>query len=143
MKPRSILQGTAVALLAAAGFAPLLSAQTVAGLLVTQKSHRPVSGAQLTLLHEGGQVAAQNGERQRDGRIDISTFQLISSDDYLFTASVRHAFSRARFEPAELNGRAVPEVFEINADFGFGNDPPRIAARNLITIRATPAWPEH
>jgi TonB family protein len=109
--------------------------------LITQRSSIPSYPDELRAQHRAGAVRALV-VIGRDGGVDMSTFQLLSSDDYLFTTSVRHAFSRARFEPAELNGTAVPEVFEINVDFGFDNDPPRITARNLITIRATLVGPE-
>jgi TonB family protein len=74
----------------------------------------------------------------RKGRADMSTFQVLESDDDLFTRSVRDAAAHCEFVPAELNGLPVPQVFEMDVEFRFANTPLRLHGNNVITITATP-----
>lgn len=74
----------------------------------------------------------------RKGRADMSTFQVLESDDYLFTRSVRATAARLEFAPAELNGAAVPQLFEMDVEFRLDNTPFRLHGNNVITITATP-----
>lgn len=76
----------------------------------------------------------------RQGRADMSTFQVLESDDYLFTRSVREAVARGEFVPAELNGAPVPQLFEMDVDFRFDNTPFRLHGNNVFTITATPPY---
>jgi len=46
------------------------------------------------------------------GRAEPGTLGVVSSTDPRFTEAVRHAVPRARFTPALLHGRAVPQVVE-------------------------------
>jgi TonB family protein len=77
----------------------------------------------------------------RDGKPDMSTFQVLASDDPSFTESVRRFISDSRFTPAQVNGAPVSQLYDQAFDFGvnLGNDPapPRISEKHLISIRAT------
>lgn len=75
----------------------------------------------------------------RKGRADMSTFQVLESDDYLFTRSVRETAARLEFAPAELNGAPVPQLFEMDVEFRFDNTPFRLHGKHVITITASPA----
>ena len=44
------------------------------------------------------------------GRVDVSTFQVLQSDDSLFTESVRTALADTRFRPAKRAGKAVRQL---------------------------------
>jgi hypothetical protein len=70
------------------------------------------------------------------GRADMSTFQVIASDDRSFTDAVSSTVSRSRYLPAERDGHKVAQVCDIAVDFGFANDPPRATGDNLIVVRA-------
>ena len=85
----------------------------------------------------GGVVRAQfvvDGK----GRPDMSTFQVLESDDELFTRSVRDAAKRLEFVAAEINGSPVPQVFEMDVEFRLADAPFRLHAKNAITVTATP-----
>lgn len=51
------------------------------------------------------------------GQADVSTLGVVSSTDPLFTEAVRRAFPAARFRPARLGGRPVPQV--VRQPFSF------------------------
>ena len=74
----------------------------------------------------------------RTGQPDTSTFQIIQSDDPDFTRSVREALARIRFVPAERDGVAVPQVFEMGVDFGVAEAPIRLRGKNVIVVRGFP-----
>ena len=74
----------------------------------------------------------------RKGRADMSTFQVVESDDELFTRSVRDAAKHCEFVAAELDGVPVPQVFEMDVEFRFIDTPFRLHGKNVITITATP-----
>jgi TonB family protein len=74
----------------------------------------------------------------RKGRPDMSTFQVLESDDDLFTRSVRDAARHLEFVPAELQGLAVPQLFEMDVEFRLADAPFRLQTRNAITVTATP-----
>jgi TonB family protein len=71
-----------------------------------------------------------------DGRPDMSTFSVVESDDDAFTRATRDAAEEAQFIPAERDGVAVPEVFEMVVDYGFGTEPGRASGENVIVVRA-------
>lgn len=65
---------TAVALLIAAPFAALpCSAQTVQGVLVSDKSHTPIGHAQLALVDDSGRVAARDITDSASGSFYLNT----------------------------------------------------------------------
>jgi len=72
----------------------------------------------------------------RAGKPDMSTFQLLESDDSSFTRSVVDAIPRMHFAAAERDGVAVPQVFEMGFDFCLKNAPPRLKGENVFTVRA-------
>lgn len=74
----------------------------------------------------------------RKGRADMSTFQILESDDEQFTRSVREAAARCEFVPAELDGAPVAQLFEMDVEFRFVDTPFRLHQKNAITITATP-----
>jgi TonB family protein len=72
-----------------------------------------------------------------DGRPNMTTYQTLEADDPSFSEAVRTAVNRARYYPAERDGSKVSQVYETVVDFGFGNDPPRVAGGdNLLVVRA-------
>jgi TonB family protein len=85
----------------------------------------------------GGVVRAQFVVDRR-GRPDMSTFQVLESDDDLFTRSVRDAARHLDFVPAEVDGAPVPQIFEMDVEFRLADAPVRLHAKNAITVTATP-----
>lgn len=77
----------------------------------------------------------------REGKPDMSTFRALASDHPSFTESVRRFISDSRFTPAQLNGVAVSQVFNLAFDFAVNlasePTPPRINDKDAIIIRAT------
>jgi TonB family protein len=71
-----------------------------------------------------------------DGSPDMSTFEVIESDDRRFAQSVREAVAQSRFQPAERDGTTVPQVFDFAVDFGFGDAPPKLVGKNVMMVRA-------
>jgi TonB family protein len=47
-----------------------------------------------------------------NGRVDLSTFQVLQSDHQLFTNAVRQALETAQYQPAEVGGRKVAQVVQ-------------------------------
>ena len=47
-----------------------------------------------------------------DGTADLSTFRVLQSPHDLFTAAVRNALPKMRFEPAEIGGRRVKQLVQ-------------------------------
>lgn len=72
----------------------------------------------------------------REGRPDMSTFQLLESDDSSFARSVVEAVPRMHFKAAERDGVVVPQVFEMGVDFCLKGAPMRLKGANVITVRA-------
>ena len=70
----------------------------------------------------------------RDGNPISSTYRVLEADDPAFARSVRNAFEGMRFSPAERDGVKVPQVYELNVDFGFADTPPRLG-KNDLSIR--------
>jgi len=91
----------------------------------------------LRASHRGGVVRAQFVV-DRKGRADMSTFQTLESDDYLFTRSVRETAAQLEFKPAELDGAPVPQLFEWDVEFRLDDMPIRLHGNNVFTITATP-----
>jgi protein TonB len=46
------------------------------------------------------------------GRVETSTFKVISSDDPAFTVAVRDGLPSQRFLPAEVSGRKVKQLVQ-------------------------------
>lgn len=72
----------------------------------------------------------------RDGRPITSTYRVVEADDPAFAQAIRDALDGMRFIPAERDGVKVPQVFELDADFGFGDTPSRLSSKNGMIIRA-------
>jgi beta-lactamase regulating signal transducer with metallopeptidase domain len=53
------------------------------------------------------------------GRVDMTTFKVLTSDNGLFTESVRAILPRQRFYPAEVGGRPVKELVQEPYVFAF------------------------
>jgi TonB family protein len=51
------------------------------------------------------------------GRPEMSTFQVLKSTHDLFTAAVKDAVARYKFQPAELGGRKVRQLVQMPFDF--------------------------
>ncbi len=51
------------------------------------------------------------------GRVDMKTFEIISASSPAFSAAVRNAVQRARFQPAEAAGRRVAQLVEQRFQF--------------------------
>lgn len=51
------------------------------------------------------------------GKVEMKTLEIISGTSPAFEASVRYALERARFEPAESNGRKVAQLVEQRFQF--------------------------
>ena len=58
-----------------------------------------------------GQVIAQF-EVSTEGKADMSTFKVVESSHELFTAAVKSALSRMRFQPAEIGGKKVRQLVQ-------------------------------
>lgn len=58
-----------------------------------------------------GQVLAQFVV-DTTGRADLATFKALQSDHELFTAAVKASLARARYLPAEIDGRRVPQLVQ-------------------------------
>ena len=71
-----------------------------------------------------------------DGRAEISSFEVVEADDASFSDAVRRFVDGVHFRPAERDGVAVPQVYDIAVDFGVADDPPRSEDKNLIIVRA-------
>ena len=93
----------------------------------------------LRVARRGGVVRAQF-VIDPTGRADMSTFQVLESDDEQFTRSVRDVAARFEFIPAELDGASVPQLFELDVEFRVGDTPFRLHGNHLITVSATPAY---
>ena len=87
----------------------------------------------------GGIVRAQFVV-DRNGRADMSTFQVLESDDDQFTRPVRDVPAHVEFIPAEVDGAPVPQLFELDVEFRVGDTPFRLHGNHLITVTATPAY---
>lgn len=51
------------------------------------------------------------------GRVEMKTLEILSTTSPAFERSVRYALERARFEPAEANGRTVAQLVEQRFQF--------------------------
>jgi TonB family protein len=58
-----------------------------------------------------------------NGRVDMDTFEVVSSTDPRFVQAVRDAVSLTRFVPAELGGRKVKQVVQVPFIFAVRNAP--------------------
>jgi hypothetical protein len=67
---------------------------------------------------------------------DMSTFEVVESEDRLFSQAVRDAVAQSRYAPAERDGVAVAQVFDFAVDFGVGDAPPKIHDKNAMIVRA-------
>ena len=71
----------------------------------------------------------------REGKPDMSTFQVMESDDSSFTRSVADAIPHLHFAAAERDGVAVSQVFEMSVDFCLKDAPVRLKGQNVLTVR--------
>jgi len=71
-----------------------------------------------------------------EGRPVMSTFDVVESDDRLFSQAVRDAVAQSQYAPAERDGVAVAQVFDFAVDFGVGDAPPKIHDKNAMIVRA-------
>jgi periplasmic protein TonB len=55
-----------------------------------------------------------------DGRPDMRTFKVLRSSHELFSSAVRDAVNKMRFQPAEIEGRAVRQVIQQPFVFALG-----------------------
>jgi protein TonB len=55
-----------------------------------------------------------------DGKVDMSTFKVIESSHDLFTAAVKNALPRMRFQPAEVGGNKVKQLVQQPFVFNLG-----------------------
>jgi TonB family protein len=73
----------------------------------------------------------------REGRPDMSSFQVLHSDDLEITESVRRAVSGMQFVPAQLAGTPVSEVFQLPIYFVIGDaDPAGVHDPTAMVIHA-------
>lgn len=75
------------------------------------------------------------------GRADTSTFRVVSTDDDLLAAAVRKYLEQARFTPAKLNRRIVPQLYEVAVVFDIADSvsrPDRPVPDNAWFIVAGP-----
>lgn len=61
------------------------------------------------------------------GRAEAETVGVVSATDPLFTQAVRHALADARFKPARVGGRLVPQIVRQPFTFVFPADMPASA----------------
>lgn len=90
-----------------------------------ESSAAPVYPTELMRRGTEGQVEATYVV-DTTGRVDTATFQVLRSDDSLFTESVRTALADTRFRPAKRGGRAVRQL--VAQRFRFKITPPAKAA---------------
>jgi len=76
-----------------------------------ESSAVPVYPPELVRLGTEGQVEATYVV-DTTGLVDTTTFQVLRSDDSLFTRSVRTALGEMRFRPAKRAGKAVRQLVE-------------------------------
>ena len=74
-------------------------------------SARPEYPGSLRANGVEGEVIAQFVVDER-GRVQASTIRIVSATNELFAASVRIAVTRMKFHPAEVSGRAVPQMVQ-------------------------------
>jgi protein TonB len=55
-----------------------------------------------------------------DGRADVSTFKVIETSHELFSAAVKNALPRMRFQPAEVGGQKVKQLVQQAFAFNLG-----------------------
>lgn len=72
----------------------------------------------------------------RAGKPDMSTVQVVESDDSTFTRSVVDAIPRMHFAAAQRDGIAVSQVFDMDVDFCLKGVPLRLRGPNVVTVRA-------
>lgn len=76
------------------------------------------------------------------GRADTSTFRVVSSDDDLFATAVRKYLAQARFVPAQLKNRSVPQLYELAVLFDIADSvsrPDRPVPDGAMIVTAGPA----
>jgi len=89
-----------------------------------EKTVAPIPGAgprypdMLRTANVEGQVLAQFVV-DTAGRVDISTFRVLSSTHDLFTQAVRQHLATARFYPAEIGGRRVKQLVQQPFNFAL------------------------
>jgi TonB family protein len=76
--------------------------------------------ADMRLANKEGQVLAQFDVRET-GAVDMTTYKALKSTDPAFTAAVANALPTMRFKPAEVAGRAVPQL--VQQPFTFSLSP--------------------
>jgi hypothetical protein len=72
----------------------------------------------------------------REGRPDMSTFQVLHSDDLKITEAVRKSVEGMQFEPAQLGGSPVPQIRQQAFYFVIGDADPAGADRTAMVIHA-------
>ncbi len=53
------------------------------------------------------------------GRVDPRTIELLASTDYRFALACRETLPRMEFNPAEVEGRKVPEIVQLPFTFAL------------------------
>ena len=91
-------------------------------------SAAPIYPPRLSALGKEGRVHA-TFVVDTAGRVDMSSVQVLASDDAEFTESVRPALGEMRFRPATRGGHAVRQLVEQRFNFRIAPPPP--AARQL------------
>ena len=71
----------------------------------------------------------------REGKADMSTVQVVESDDSSFTRSVVEALPRMHFAAAHRGGVAVAQVFDLGVDFCLKGVGLRLRGPNVVTVR--------
>jgi hypothetical protein len=107
------------------GPAPLLAEIVYSALQVDEMVQRyegsaaPVYPPELSAQGKEGKVDATYVV-DTTGRVDTTTFQVLQSDDLLFTESVRTSLGEALFRPAKRAGQPVRQLVQQRFNFKLG-----------------------
>jgi TonB family protein len=93
-----------------------------------ESSAAPVYPPRLSALGKQGRVQV-TFVVDTAGRVDMTSVQVLASDDPEFSESVRTALGEMRFHPATRGGRAVRQLVEQR--FNFRIAPPAQVGRQL------------
>jgi TonB family protein len=88
-----------------------------------ESSAAPVYPPRLSALGKEGSVQA-TFVVDTTGRVDLTSVQVLASNDPEFTESVRTALGEMRFHPATRGGRAVRQLVEQRFNFRIAPPPP-------------------
>ena len=104
------------------GLEPLLTERVYSSLQVDETVQRydgsaaPIYPPELSAQGKEGKVDA-TFVVDTTGRVDTTTFQLLQSDDTLFTESVRASLGQALFRPAKRSGQLVRQLVQQRFNF--------------------------